>query len=190
MASWLDVASFILIFALFIGTIIGTISVVRRVSNGFQSIKESLRNRGCSISSEGVTIKTSHRFNREDYVDATQRAFVGAIHASTYGSASSPSNHGSPTLQAPVLEKKSSSTSLGRSSTTSEKKRGFLGGIRRTHSSRSKWERWPLRESQRFNPRQGCHTLTDCNTFYLFWFVSLRVFLICLFVLNQPCIVW
>lgn len=33
----------------------------------------SLKTRGLTISDKGVSIKTSKRFDREDYVDATQR---------------------------------------------------------------------------------------------------------------------
>lgn len=40
----------------------------------------SLKTRGLTISDKGVSIKTSKRFDREDYVDATQR-YV-AIHVS------------------------------------------------------------------------------------------------------------
>jgi hypothetical protein len=38
-----------------------------------------LKNKGWNVSDKGVSVKTSQRFNREDYVDATQRCVVCAV---------------------------------------------------------------------------------------------------------------
>ncbi|KAG6849428.1 hypothetical protein H0H93_008576, partial [Arthromyces matolae] len=45
----------------------------------------SLKNKGYTISREGVSVKTSKRFDRSDYVDATQRGFVKAYGAASFG---------------------------------------------------------------------------------------------------------
>ena len=37
------------------------------------------------ISDKGVSVKTTSRFNREDYVDATQRGFIKAMGAASFG---------------------------------------------------------------------------------------------------------
>jgi hypothetical protein len=47
---------------------------VRSPSLNTQLVFCSLQSRGISISDKGVSIKTSKRFDREDYVDATQRS--------------------------------------------------------------------------------------------------------------------
>jgi hypothetical protein len=36
----------------------------------------SLKEKGVNLSDKGVSIKTQSRFSREDYIDATQRAFM------------------------------------------------------------------------------------------------------------------
>lgn len=45
----------------------------------------SLKDKGLHISDRGVSVKTTSRFNREDYVDATQRGFIKAMGASSFG---------------------------------------------------------------------------------------------------------
>ncbi|KAF9233110.1 hypothetical protein BU15DRAFT_15243, partial [Melanogaster broomeanus] len=57
---------------IFVGTILGVVYVVRQVSWGIKSIKESLESKGIRISDKSVSVKTQKRFDREDYVDATQ----------------------------------------------------------------------------------------------------------------------
>ncbi|KAG2135624.1 hypothetical protein BD769DRAFT_430496 [Suillus cothurnatus] len=87
MASWIDIFSFLLISSLFVGTILGVIFLAKSFSAAAQNTKESLQSRGISISDKGVSIKTSKRFDREDYVDATQRSDLlsadhdGAVHS-------------------------------------------------------------------------------------------------------------
>ena len=38
--------------------------------------RHSLKEKGVNISDKGVSLKTQQRFTREDYIDATQRAFM------------------------------------------------------------------------------------------------------------------
>jgi len=38
--------------------------------------KEKLKSKGYDVSTQGVAVQTQKRFNREDYVDATQRLVV------------------------------------------------------------------------------------------------------------------
>ncbi|TFY80332.1 hypothetical protein EWM64_g3683 [Hericium alpestre] len=102
MASWTDIFSLILVrilltpcelklstfeqtIAIFVGTIVGVVLLVRRFSAYISSTKESLKKRGWTISSNGVSVKTSKRMNREDYLDATQRGFIKAMGSSRHG---------------------------------------------------------------------------------------------------------
>ncbi|KIJ67354.1 hypothetical protein HYDPIDRAFT_108076 [Hydnomerulius pinastri MD-312] len=76
MASWIDLFSLLTTTLFFVGTIVGVIYIVKQISSGIQSTKESLENKGISISNKGVSVKTQKRFDRDDYVDATQRYWV------------------------------------------------------------------------------------------------------------------
>ncbi|KIM63310.1 hypothetical protein SCLCIDRAFT_56973, partial [Scleroderma citrinum Foug A] len=68
-----------------VGTVLAVIYVVRQISASMQSTKESLKTRGISISKEGVSVKTDKRFDREHYLDATQRGIIKAVGASSFG---------------------------------------------------------------------------------------------------------
>ena len=46
-----------------------------------------LKERGIHVSDKGVSVKTSSRFNREDYIDATQRGFIKSMSAASFGTA-------------------------------------------------------------------------------------------------------
>ncbi|KAF8585285.1 hypothetical protein K439DRAFT_1074548 [Ramaria rubella] len=59
--------------------------IVNRISDFKDTTKEKMKSRGYSVSHRGVEVQTGKRFNREDYVDATQRGFVKALGASSYG---------------------------------------------------------------------------------------------------------
>ena len=50
--------------------------VVNRVSTFASTTKEKLKAKGYHVSAQGVAVQTQKRFNREDYVDATQRCVV------------------------------------------------------------------------------------------------------------------
>ncbi|KAF9231389.1 hypothetical protein BU15DRAFT_56189, partial [Melanogaster broomeanus] len=58
---------------IFVGTMLGVVYVVKQVSSGVKSGKESRESKGICISDKGVSVETQKRFDREDYVDATQR---------------------------------------------------------------------------------------------------------------------
>ncbi|KAJ7477235.1 hypothetical protein B0H11DRAFT_1917179 [Mycena galericulata] len=121
MATWLDLISLLTTVAVFGGIIYAVLLVVRSVSQGVESAKEGLKTKGLHITDKGVSVKTSKRFDREDYVDATQRGFVKAVNASSFrkGGADS-TEHLSPT----PLKSSPSSSSIG--STDGEKKKKGL----------------------------------------------------------------
>ncbi|KAI6144917.1 hypothetical protein BKA82DRAFT_4168082 [Pisolithus tinctorius] len=85
MARWIDVFSLSVTTMIFVGMILAIIYFARRISSTVEVTKESLKNRGISISDSGVSIKTNKRFDMEHYVDATQRGFIKAMDASSFG---------------------------------------------------------------------------------------------------------
>ncbi|KAL4255523.1 hypothetical protein AB1N83_013052 [Pleurotus pulmonarius] len=91
MANWIDLFSLFATIAVFGGIIYGVLYLVNSVSQGVASTKEALANKGLHISDKGMSVKTSKRFDREDYVDATQRGFIKAMNAASFGHASSSS---------------------------------------------------------------------------------------------------
>ncbi|KAL0574005.1 hypothetical protein V5O48_007949 [Marasmius crinis-equi] len=135
MAGLLDVVSFITTAAFFGGVIYGVLYLVRSVNSGIENTKAQLKERGYDVSSGGVKVKTSKRFDREDYVDATQRGFVKAMEASSFrkggSNTSSPVvNHiqRTPSLgveSSPKLQRAPSSNSV--SSDKSSSVKGFFG---------------------------------------------------------------
>ncbi|KAJ7499426.1 hypothetical protein FB451DRAFT_976540, partial [Mycena latifolia] len=71
--------------AVFGGIIYAVLLVVKSVSQGVESAKEGCsENKGVNITDKGVSVKTSKRFDREDYVDATQRGLLKAVNASSF----------------------------------------------------------------------------------------------------------
>jgi len=94
--------------------------VVRSVSQGVESAKEGLKTKGVHITDKGVSVKTSKRFDREDYVDATQRGLLKAVNASTFRKGGAESDGLSPPL------KSTSSSSSSLLSADGEKKKGFF----------------------------------------------------------------
>ncbi|KAI0067447.1 hypothetical protein BV25DRAFT_1819786 [Artomyces pyxidatus] len=107
MAGFIDVLSLIFTVSLFVGAIVGVVIVVRKVSQAVDSTKASLREKGWTISDSGVSVKTSKRLNREDYIDATQRGIMKAMSASTFGNASvtnSPNNSPNPNTYTPATK--------------------------------------------------------------------------------------
>ncbi|KAG6380008.1 hypothetical protein JVT61DRAFT_8081 [Boletus reticuloceps] len=73
---------------LFVGFILAVLYVARAISSRFQSTKASLEQRGITLSRDGVSLKTEGRFDRDAYLDATQRGLVKALGAATVGSES------------------------------------------------------------------------------------------------------
>jgi hypothetical protein len=102
-----------------------------------------LKTKGVHITDKGVAVKTSRRFDREDYVDATQRCAVSrslfavcalanaaidrgivkAVGASSFGKRSDSDVHLSP---APALASTPSSSSVTSTSSGGEKKKRGL----------------------------------------------------------------
>ncbi|KAJ7367794.1 hypothetical protein DFH08DRAFT_946773 [Mycena albidolilacea] len=121
MANWLDMISLLVTVSIFGGIIYVILLVVRSVSDGVESAKEGLKTKGVHITDKGVAVKTSRRFDREDYVDATQRGIVKAVGASSFGKRSDSDVHLSP---APALTSTPSSSST--SSGGEKKKRGLF----------------------------------------------------------------
>ncbi|KAF8635767.1 hypothetical protein AX17_003866 [Amanita inopinata Kibby_2008] len=83
--AWSDVFALGFIIAIFAGIFYGVLYVTRGLSETMQTTKESLKSRGYDVSSTGVSVKTSKHFDREHYVDATQRGMVRAWGASSFG---------------------------------------------------------------------------------------------------------
>ncbi|KAG2749368.1 hypothetical protein P692DRAFT_20833218 [Suillus brevipes Sb2] len=127
MASWIDILSFLTITSLFVGTILGVVFIGKRISAAAQETKNSLQTKGISISDKGVSIKTSRRFDRENYVDATQRGVIKALDASNFHPGGTDSQHN--------LKSKSSSNLLSADDAAHSSK---IFGMRRTHSGASK----------------------------------------------------
>lgn len=128
MASWIDVLSFLTVTSLFVGTIFGVVFVTKRLSAAAQHTKESLQHKGISISDKGMSIKTSKRFDRENYVDATQRGVIKVLDASNF--------HPSTTSDSQQNFKSKSSSNLLSADGAAHSEKIF--GIRRSHSGASK----------------------------------------------------
>jgi len=120
MANWIDFFSLIATITVFGGVIYGIIFVVRSINEGWTSTQASLKSKGLDISASGVSVKTSKRFGREDYVDATQRHIVKAFEAATIRRNDSPASSASGI--APSLQRQESSSST-RSTGSEEKKK-------------------------------------------------------------------
>jgi len=112
MANFGDFLALLATIAVFGGIIYGILYVMGSVSEGVKSTKDKLKEKGLDISDKGVSVKTSKRMNREDYVDATQRGLIRAMEASSFGTqgqnGSSPTN---PSLSPPQLKQSISSSS-------------------------------------------------------------------------------
>ncbi|KAJ7058054.1 hypothetical protein C8F01DRAFT_305577 [Mycena amicta] len=84
MANWLDLISLGATVAVFGGIIYIVLLVVRGVSQGVENAKEGLKTKGVHITDKGVAVKTSKRYDREDYVDSTTRGLVNVVNASSF----------------------------------------------------------------------------------------------------------
>jgi len=132
MANWFDVLSFLLTASIFVGVVVGVAIGVKKISEAINNTKETLKAKGVHISDKGVSVKTSSRMSREDYIDATQRGFINSIAATKkaggFSTADNIDRDGAP----PVSRKDSgasfaSTTSATTSTDDTTKKRGFLG---------------------------------------------------------------
>ncbi|KAI8976332.1 hypothetical protein BD414DRAFT_423166, partial [Trametes punicea] len=63
----------------------GGFIAMRAISNAVQSTKEALKTKGVDVSKHGVSVKTNKRYDREEYLDDTQRGFIRAVKASSAG---------------------------------------------------------------------------------------------------------
>jgi len=122
MSTWLDVVALVVTFSVIGAAIWGITYASKQIKESVQSTKEALKSKGLDISGEGISVKTSRRFEREDYVDATQRGIIKAMNASSFGSTTPDSPGGGNTP--PIVAKAQSQESL-----PEEKKK--KGGIRR-----------------------------------------------------------
>jgi len=157
MASWFDIISLILTVGVVGGIIYGGVVISQAISQHVETTKTNLKKQGYTISDKGVSIKTNKRFDREDYVDATQRGFVKAVQNASFGKsqfsgsspASSPghsplssaqSSSFSPTVTTasstlsppPVVKRTSTQSSTG--STASDGKKKMRNPFKRTGS--------------------------------------------------------
>ena len=97
----MDIISLLVTVAIFAGVIYGVIFATQLINSGVKSTKESLKKQGVDISDHGVKVKTNKRFDREDYVDATQRGIIKAMGAASFRRGDETSNPGSPSGSAP-----------------------------------------------------------------------------------------
>ncbi|KZT66312.1 hypothetical protein DAEQUDRAFT_473047 [Daedalea quercina L-15889] len=86
MANWIDVFSLVLTLSIASAVVLGLVYIGKATSQAAEATKASLKNRGVNLSKDGVSIKTNKRWDRGDYLDATQRGFVKAYNNSTFGS--------------------------------------------------------------------------------------------------------
>ncbi|KAF5319393.1 hypothetical protein D9619_008527 [Psilocybe cf. subviscida] len=121
MAGLTDFLSLLATLAVFGGLIYGVIFVVKTVNEGVASTKESLKAKGLHVTSSGMSVKTDKRFDREDYVDATQRGIMNAMNAASFrkGGAAMPN--------APAMDRTASSASM------KSNKSGSDSGSKRRH---------------------------------------------------------
>jgi len=115
MANLFDFVSLLVTLAILGGVVYGVMSMVKTVNEGVASTKESLKAKGLHVTSSGVSVKTDKRFDREEYMDATQRGIINAMGASSFrkGGASLPG--------APAMARTSSN--LSTKSSGSDKRR-------------------------------------------------------------------
>ncbi|KAI0764231.1 hypothetical protein BD413DRAFT_196755 [Trametes elegans] len=85
MANWIDYLSLVVTISLLTALVYGGLIAAKAISSAVQSTKASLETKGVNISRSGVSVKTNKRYEREDYLDATQRGFIKAMKASSAG---------------------------------------------------------------------------------------------------------
>ncbi|KAJ3833864.1 hypothetical protein F5878DRAFT_385266 [Lentinula raphanica] len=132
MADLGDFIALIVTIAVFAGIIYLAYTVTSSVSDSVKSTKDRLKEKGYEISNQGMSVKTSKRMNREDYVDATQRGIIRAMGAASFGSnangtpdvtsaTSSTSSANLANLKSPPLEHRSSSSSSIKTTSSGQK---------------------------------------------------------------------
>jgi len=131
MAGLFDFISLLVTAAFFVGIIIGVIYLVQQIQIAMNNTKETLQKKGLHITQSGVSVKTDKRFDREDYVDATQRGIIKAMGAASFGKVDEKGNHIHSSTR-PTLLSQLSSSKLSDTQTPDEKKSRF--GLRRGNS--------------------------------------------------------
>ncbi|KAF8962861.1 hypothetical protein BDZ97DRAFT_1920196 [Flammula alnicola] len=124
--AWLDLFSLLATIGVFAGVIYAIIFVTKTINEGVASTQESLKSKGLHVTSSGVSIKTSKRFDREDYVDATQRGVVKAMQSASIRRNDS-SSPGKSVLAHPIEREVSGSSVKSTSSEEKKKKRSMFG---------------------------------------------------------------
>ncbi|KAL1688796.1 hypothetical protein GGG16DRAFT_115623 [Schizophyllum commune] len=94
MAGWTDILVLIVVVAILSGVTYGVIVASQQVSTSVQNTKAKLKDRGFDVSRGGVSVKTSGRIDRDDYIDATQRGFIKAMGAASFRKDAHPSPSG------------------------------------------------------------------------------------------------
>ncbi|KAL1726732.1 hypothetical protein EV714DRAFT_286987 [Schizophyllum commune] len=94
MAGWTDIIVLIVVVAILGGVTYGAIVASQQVSTSVQNTKAKLKDRGFDVSRGGVSVKTSGRIERDDYIDATQRGFIKAMGAASFRKDAHPSPSG------------------------------------------------------------------------------------------------
>ncbi|KAL9708768.1 hypothetical protein Ac2012v2_007922 [Leucoagaricus gongylophorus] len=107
MASWIDILSLLVTIGVLGGTAWGIVYAVKQVTESFQMTKQKcvqsvladdrcfrtliyhfslyrMKDKGYELSGKGVSIKTSKRFDRQDYIDATQRNMIKTMTATSF----------------------------------------------------------------------------------------------------------
>ncbi|KZT30256.1 hypothetical protein NEOLEDRAFT_1174558 [Neolentinus lepideus HHB14362 ss-1] len=148
MANWLDVISFIFTMGLFVGVIIGVLYASNAISKAMANTKESLKAKGVDLSKSGMSVRTSGRYTREDYIDATQRGIIKSMSAASFrrqdpsadASVNANSNGKVHYAAPPALERRDSNASVKTTNSIGEKekKKHLFGGLRKSHSVKEK----------------------------------------------------
>jgi len=129
MASLFDFLSLLVTAAFFVGIIIAVIYAVQQIKLAVNNTKESLKKRGLHVTESGVSVKTDKHFDREDYVDATQRGILKAMGSASFGKVDDKGNHIAPSPSA----SRHPSSSKNSSTNTPDEKNSRLG-LRRGNS--------------------------------------------------------
>jgi len=106
-----DYISLAVTILLFVGVIVGAVKVYNLISEGIASTKENLKKQGIHISDHGVEVKTQKHFDREDYIDASQRGFIKVMKAGGFKHEGEPHVPDPKSKSAPSLLRHSSKSS-------------------------------------------------------------------------------
>jgi len=127
MSTWLDIIALIVTISVLGGVVYGVIYGMNAVNESMSSTKEQLKSRGLDVSASGVSVKTSKRFDRSDYVDATQRNLIKAMGAASFRKGEAG--------VAPPIDRQTSNTSIKSTSSDGKKKMKGLFGTRKENKS-------------------------------------------------------